>query len=309
MSNVRPVVCALDFSEGSEAALVRAADLAERLRTRLHLLHASPLFRTELGSLPQPDEPDAILKGRVREFAERVFGGADALDVLGPEVAARRGEYAADAILRYAEEVGAGLLVLGTHGRRGVRHLIVGSVAEEVLRQAACPVLTVPNAARRTAPSPTAPVLAPVDFSDPSREALGVAKEIAALFEAPVEVVHVLASTEPYPSFYFETGMIQGEHLTALAQTTEEYLRAFDTEAGGGPAAAFHVLSGAAHREIARLAEGGYGLVVMATHGLTGLKHALLGSVTERTLRLASCPVLSIRVEGAGGEVVSQRAT
>jgi nucleotide-binding universal stress UspA family protein len=296
MARPSTVVCALDYSEGSEAALLRAADLAERLRARLHLVHAHSVFQPEYGSAPQPDEPESVSLARLRTFVERALGGAEVLDELGPELVIRHGEHATDALVDYAAEVEADLLVLGTHGRRGVRHLIVGSVAEEVVRRADCPVLTVPNAASRTAPSPSAPVLAPVDFSASSRAALAYAKRFAAHFGAPVELVHVLGDMGPYPAFYTEGGVMPVEEMAALAEQAETYLRRFDGEVGGAPAAQYHVRTGAAHREIVALAgERDHGLIVMATHGLTGLKHALLGSVTERTLRRTPCPLLSIR--------------
>jgi nucleotide-binding universal stress UspA family protein len=303
MADTPTIVCALDFSEGSEAALVRAADLAERLHARLHLLHAHPLFLTEYGSALQPEEPETVSQDRLRAFAEEAVGGRDAVDVLGPELVIRHGEHATETILGYAEEVDADLLVLGTHGRRGVRHLIVGSVAEEVVRRAPCPVLTVPNAARRTAPGPTAPVLVPVDFSAPSRRALARAKAFAASFGAPVALVHVLADAAPYPPFYLESGVVPVTEVGALTEQAETHLRRFDESVGGEPATDLYVRVGAAHLEVTALAEEvDCGLIVMATHGLTGLRHALIGSVTERTLRHASCPVLSIRIpETANG--------
>jgi nucleotide-binding universal stress UspA family protein len=296
MVRTSTIVCALDYSEGSEAALVRAADLSERLHAQLHLLHAQPIFQAEYGSAPQPEEPEEVALDRLRTFAAQALGGEDALDELGPTLAIRQGEHAADIIVAYASEVEADLLVIGTHGRRGVRHLIVGSVAEETVRRAPCPVLTVPNAARRTAPSPSASVLVPIDFSDSSRAALAHAKEFAVRFDAPVELVHVLGDAGPYPNFYSEGGLMPVEEMVVLAQQAETYLRHFDEEAGGDPATQFYVRTGAPHREISALAEeNDYGLIVMATHGLTGLKHALLGSVTERTLRRVPCPLLSIR--------------
>jgi nucleotide-binding universal stress UspA family protein len=296
MARTSTIVCALDYSEGSEAALVRAADLSERLHAQLHLLHAQPIFQAEYGSAPQPEEPEEVALDRLRAFAVPALGGADAFDELGPTIAIRQGEHAADIIVAYASEAAADLLVIGTHGRRGVRHLIVGSVAEETVRRAPCPVLTVPNAAWRTAPSPSAPVLVPVDFSDSSRTALTYAKVFAVRFDAPVELVHVLGDAGPYPDFYSEGGLMPVEEMVVLAKQAETYLRDFDDEVGGAPARQFHVRTGAPHREIAALAEeDDCGLIVMATHGLTGLKHALLGSVTERTLRRVACPLLSIR--------------
>lgn len=294
-----PIVCALDFSEGSEAALVRAADLAERYRARLHLLHATAFIRVDHGSAVQPEEPEDRLHTRLYAFAKEALGGANAVEVLGPELVIRHGEYAADSVVRYAEDVGARLVVLGTHGRRGYQRLVVGSVAEEVVRRAPCPILTVPLAAARTAPSPSHPVLAALDFSAHSRAALRVAEEVGALFDAPVEAIHVAEDLGLVPEFYTEVGMVSATDLPGLAEKAEAHLRKMIAEETEDGEIRTHVRFGRPRREIAaRAEEVSAGLIVMATHGLTGVKHALLGSVTEQTIRRATCPVLSVRSGG-----------
>jgi nucleotide-binding universal stress UspA family protein len=298
MTDLQPIVVGLDFSGGSEAALLRAADLAERLRARLHLVYAAPTMRVEHGD-ESFDETVQSVERRTRAFAEDALGGPKGFDVIGPEVVVRRGEAAADAVLRYADEVGAGLIVIGTHGRRGVRRFLMGSVAEEVVRRAPCPVLAVPLAAARTAPGPDAPVLVPVDFSAVNRDAVAAARVVASQFDAPVELVHVVERTGPYPDFY---GDIPGlltfyDTVTDTGGKAEPHLRRFAEENGGADAC--HIRRGQPQRIIGELAEErGAGLIVMATHGLTGLDHALLGSVTERTLRHAPCPVLALRAVG-----------
>lgn len=294
MTALQPIVVGLDFSAGSEAALLRAADLAERLHARLHIVHAAPTMRVEHGDALF-DETVQSVERRAREFTENALGGAEAFNVIGPEVVVRRGEAAPDAIVRYAKEVGAGLVVLGTHGHRGVRRFLMGSVAEEVVRRSPCPVLTVPNAAARTAPGPSAPVLVPVDFSETNREAVSAAQLIAAQFEAPVELVHVVERTGPYPDFYNNIPGLLTFYDTVpdSEEQVEPHLRRFGEDVGG--VTGYHVRSGRPDRAIAEVAEEvGAGLIVMATHGLTGLDHALIGSVTERTLRRAPCPVLAL---------------
>lgn len=291
---VSHLVCALDFSEGSEAALVRAADLAERLHARLHLFHTESTFRANRGDVSRSGEPKDQALVRLYSFAEEVLGGDDVLNVLGPEFVIRHGEYAADAIVRYSDEVEADLIVLGTHGRRGYQRLTMGSVAEAVVRHASCPVLAVPNEAARTAPGPSRPVLVAVDFSSHSRAALPLGERFAALFGAPVEAIHVAEDLGLVPEFYTDAGMVAAHNLPELAEKAEAHLRRLVEEEGGS--ARPHVRFGRPHVEIvARAEEARAGLIVMATHGLTGVKHALLGSVTERTLRRARCPVLSIR--------------
>lgn len=298
ISEPKAVVCAVDFSEGSEAALFQAADYAERLHGRLHLLHSDPVFGSEYGHVEQKGLKTETLEKRVREFASHALGGADVLDVVGPKIVVRSGVYAGDAILDYAGEADASYIVLGTHGRRGVRRFIVGSVAEYVVRGSFCPVLTVPLSAAKTQPGPNAPIVVPVDFSDHSRQALIHAKEMSREFSAPIHMVHVLEDSGVIPGFYLAGGLVPVHDLPNLNDFADDHLRQLDDEVGGEPAADFHVRAGRAHREIPACAEDvGAGLIVMATHGLTGIKHAVVGSVTERTLRYVHCPVLSLAVK------------
>lgn len=303
MTPRQPVVVGLDFSEGSKAALVRAADLAERFHAGLHLVHVSSTVYSDYGGV-HPDAMGNSFEHRIRDFAVAALGGTKAFDVIGPEIVVRRGEAAPDALVRYADAVSAGLVVVGTHGRRGVRHMLMGSVAEEVVRRAPCPVLTVPNTAARTAPSPTSPVLVPVDLAEANRDALVAARLFAEQFAAPVEVVHVVEDDGlGQEVLYHISGLLTiNDTVPAAVEKIEARLRRFVDEAGGGVART-HVRSGRPDREITSLAdETGAGLIVMATHGLAGLERVTVGSVTERTLRGAPCPVLSLRAVTAADE-------
>jgi nucleotide-binding universal stress UspA family protein len=121
---VAPIMVATDFSDESEAALRVAADYARRLGAPLHVFHAA-----------SPGEVD------VTQLL------ADAAAQAGPAVhvtVASAGGDAAEAILRHADARGAGLIVVGTHGRTGVSRWLLGSVTERLLRNARCPVLAVP---------------------------------------------------------------------------------------------------------------------------------------------------------------------
>jgi nucleotide-binding universal stress UspA family protein len=291
MNATQPVVVGIDFSGGSEAALVRAADLAERFHAPLHLLHAQGLA----GPRPSSPEEAGDPEHRVRAFAAEALGSTAAFDAVGPTVVVRRLEPAVDAIPDYASDVGAGLIVVGTHGRRGVRHLLMGSVAEGVVRHAPCPVLVVPNAAARTAPSPSAPVLVPVDFTERDRDALAAARFVAAGFGALLELVHITPSLSVYPSVYDDATGFATALLPEVSEGVEVRLRTFDATVSAEPAAAYHTRTGQPAREIVALAEDrGAGLIVMATRGHKGWAHAFIGSVTEETLRRSPCPVLTL---------------
>lgn len=127
-----------DFSRPSERALDYAQDLAQQLGASLHLLHVvnRPLLAEGLAaeaSISEKFESDAVrsMEARLRKLAP----GAESTDVVFG--------YAAKAIVDWALRLAADLIVMGSHGRTGVAHLMLGSVAEAVVRTARCPVLTV----------------------------------------------------------------------------------------------------------------------------------------------------------------------
>jgi len=140
MSSIRTILVPIDFSETSDHALSYAIDLAGRLGSKLILVHA-----LHVQSLMTPSG----------EWWEGVRSAA----LEGLEVARQRAEaegkicetqlsdlYPVDAILEAATKFSADLIVMGTHGRSGLAHMVLGSVTERTLRQAPCPVLTLNEA-------------------------------------------------------------------------------------------------------------------------------------------------------------------
>ena len=125
-NDIREILVATDFSEISETAVRVAHSYARAFGARLHVLHVS-----------WPDE-----LGLTRLFADLVASLGTTVPVV---VASHRGD-AGDEIVGYAKAHGIHLIVLGTHGRTGVSRVLMGSVAERVIRTAPCPVLTVPPA-------------------------------------------------------------------------------------------------------------------------------------------------------------------
>ena len=145
MSDYRTFVVPYDFSAHSKAALATAADLARKLGADLHLFHAvhSPMFAYGAYGAAAPPPMDLI---EVRETAAKSLlevanGIGDAPGKVETHVV--EGSGIADLIGGFAEEIGADLSVMGTHGRTGLAHVFLGSVAERTLRRAPCPVLTV----------------------------------------------------------------------------------------------------------------------------------------------------------------------
>jgi len=139
-------------------------------------------------------------------------------------------------------------------------------------------------------------VLCPVDFSDGSQHALRYAVAFARAYDAELEVLHVVElpflpsySTAGLPDLGLPVEQIQEECQERLAELVEKYKAQY-------PKIKQHVVVGSPFVEIVREAKNGeFDLLVVGTHGHTGLKHMLIGSVAEKVVRKAPCPVLSVK--------------
>jgi nucleotide-binding universal stress UspA family protein len=141
MSEWRTICCAVDFSDISHLALGRAADLARRYDAALLVVHVVAPPRTGMGERADAEQA-RVDRARAERQLERWRGGAELLAGRPVKVEVRGGDPAGE-IVEHALVHRCDLLVLGTHGRTGLRRLVLGSVAERVVRRAPCPVLAV----------------------------------------------------------------------------------------------------------------------------------------------------------------------
>jgi len=151
MSTPKNIMVATDFSACSDEAVRHGLELAEKLDARVHLVHVVTLQ----GFGPAALEPETLgdaetrAEQRLRGLARRWHATGRVADVRAPV-----GE-PASMILLMAEQLRADLIVLGTHGRRGIRRLFVGSVAESVIREARCPVTVIRHDEQTTHDQPS----------------------------------------------------------------------------------------------------------------------------------------------------------
>jgi len=302
MLNVRNILLARDFSPISNQVLRHGLDLASRTGATLHLLHAEILHESPLSSADRPS-PTADLD-KIREQLRRSGNGAplatDPTEV-AVEEAVVRDVAAGPAILNYADENDIDLIALGTHGRRGIRRALLGSVAEEVVRHADRPVLTVrgrEDEQDRGTPS-VDQILVPVDFSKHSREALRTAREFAQVYGARIDALHVIEESL-HPAFYVGGVKSVRDIDPDIEDKAQDRLDEFlDGTDGPDVETATHVMIGKPAPKIEELVEShGIDLVCIATHGQTGLERFLLGSVTEKVVRHVGCPVLTVKAFG-----------
>ncbi len=139
-------------------------------------------------------------------------------------------------------------------------------------------------------------IIAPVDFSEMSRKSAQMARNLARADGARLVLLNVLAESPP-PLLPDVAGFHYGDLVEALQRRAETELKEFfPEEEREGVEVDFEVAIGAPHHEIVRVAEEREaGLIVLGTHGRTGALHLLLGSVAEKVVRLASCPVLVVK--------------
>lgn len=142
--SLKTIVCAVDFSQFSDYALRYALDLARVFDAELKLVHIVELPflpSYSLAGVPDLSLPVEQIEQSAQETMQKVLDDCRSkYQNVGGEV--RTGTAFVE-IINYAREVGADLIVVGTHGRTGLSHMIIGSVAEKVVRKAPCPVLSV----------------------------------------------------------------------------------------------------------------------------------------------------------------------
>ena len=298
MIQIEKILCPLDFSKCSKVALKAAIDLANKTRSQLHLFHAILMYEND-SYKPDDRLPDNIFSYElIEEISNQKLKNVaedHASDEVNIVTASSRAFSAAEEIVNYAEENKIDLILMGTHGRTAINHLLLGSVAERVIRMAKCPVMTIRKDSKNLAPHQK--ILAPVDFSEHSKLALRYALEIARIYRSEIALLHVIEQ-QIHPSFYLTGKTSIFEIDSDLKQRATDAMQSFRKELGNEEIQTSYLLAeGTAYHEIVECAKKeNFGLLVIATQGLRGLKHFLIGSTTEKVIRHAEIPVLTVKL-------------
>ena len=268
------ILLATDFSQSAMVASRAAYNLATCFDSALTLLNVLP-----------PEAPD-----RTRELAldylhalrEERF---TAFDDVTTEVASHSRPHMA--ICERAEAVGADLVVVGRHGRHSPAQRLIGSEAERVVRHASTSVL-VANPPHRDAE--VGHLLVGTDFSRDSETAIDAALAVAQKMDVGITLIHVCDLLPPIE-------LLAEPAIAAMQDRCKEKLERLRAQHFGGyPVDVLAVRDKSAVTALCDWAgEHHVDLIVLGTHGLTGLSRLLLGSVSERTVRHAPCSVLVMR--------------
>lgn len=303
MISIKHVLCPVDFSEFSRHAFGRAVAVARGYDAAVTVLHVLPVSGA-LPALPYgPEGPGpfgfepvdrARALAELSQFVASEHSAGVRIDYQAAESPAVHKE-----ILQQTSRISADLVVMGTHGRTGFDHLLLGSVAERTLRTSRVPVLVVPPHTRDVVPAPTEPfrsVLCALDFSQDSARAFEYAASLARHGAGRLTLLHVV---EPMPVGY-DPMVGPPFDIAGYELRMEESGRAqLQTLAPDRIAAGCEVdavlARGKAYKEILRVAaERQADVIVLGVHGRNALDRLVFGSTTEHIIRRARCPVLAV---------------
>jgi nucleotide-binding universal stress UspA family protein len=295
---VETILVPLDFSPASAEVLDYAVSMAKGLHAAIHLVHVYPPDETSstpgaghllLQSAEAIERLNEELTGIHRKHASKFC----------PENCHIRAGRPYEQIINLAREINADLIVLSTRGHSGLKHLLLGSTAERVVRSAPCPVLVVRKRKGQSkgASQPFAirTILVPTDFSQCSLAGTEYAAFLARKLKATLRLFHAMY---PYTNYVFVDRA--GVRLSGLAEAVEETSRQEmdalkQMDFLRGVPVQTELLPGHAVDEICAAAgDPKIDLIVTSTHGRTGLKHSLIGSVAEHVVRYAKRPVLVV---------------
>lgn len=261
------ILCAVDFSRHSLAALQTARRLARRWDSKLELLCAADL-PAMLDQNAGSAEESRLLDGFHRRLRDRLRAFA------GDDVAFSVWDGPADrAIVEAARKRGAGLIVLGTHGRAGLPRLMLGSVAEAVIAETGLPVLVVHQA--RDAAWPRR-ILVPMKAADYADQALVYGDRFARSVGAELGVVHIIEA---------------GSTKSSIDALGERVKRGLGRPADFRARESRYEPAEAILREAER---GGFDLIVMAAHRKPYRRYWRFGMTVQRLLRYSTVPLISV---------------
>lgn len=286
-----------DFSGNSAQALRYAVPLARQVGGKITLLHVLdwPVSPATLGAA-MTDE--ATITGTVKQALDKLAKTSVPAELLDKTLV-RVGRAHRD-IVEAARGLRMDLIVVSTHGRTGLKRVLLGSTAERVVRHASCPVLTVRRVAGAKLPgvksASLAPrikrLLVPVDFSGRTRAAVQFASGLAQTMHARLALLHVVA---PLPTRYARYRAEFERYSDETNRNARKGLSALAATVPAGIKVEVMLQQDIPHRGIVAAAKRWRSdLIVLPTRGLTGVKYVVLGSTAEAVVRHAPCPVLTL---------------
>jgi nucleotide-binding universal stress UspA family protein len=294
------VLIPIDSSVYSEQAARLALSFVKRVNAEALVMHIA--YRQVLHGM----ESEALEKMAYTNYGRELLEpwtkiGAKRGVQLETKLVEAEGLGIAEAIIRTAASEGCDLIAMGTQGREGLDRLLLGSVAERVVRLANVPVMLVRQSVTALTDAGFKRILVPVDGSQASTKALWMADEIAVKLGAELEFLNVIPDMPPPLADPIGMGGLAYDYSGTLEAIEDEAERVVET--AKAKATAPNVKASSVRADGQRIADvivqaarlGQADLIVMGTHGRGGFDRFLLGSVAEGVAHHASVPVLLVR--------------
>ncbi len=294
------ILVAVDESEQAQWAMETAINMTEVLKGELTLVHVVKA---------PSDQVKHNENQKSRELLTNFQSMVPATVKTG--IDSRRGNVVAE-IVAAAEEINAGLIVMGTHGQERLTQLLLGSTTEGVARWAPCPVLAVrqpwisaPSALNTALGHPFPRILVAVDASEPALAALAAGLEMAHRVGAVVAVVHVADTVHPWQGEMSEVGLVP---LSKIRRQGQLLLNRILADLPATEKCETILRDGAPAREILAAAlDWEADLIVIGSQGHGHFEQFVLGSVANAVLRGALCPVMLVRPEAVIAPITNVR--
>lgn len=279
------ILCPIDFSAGAQQAMAAAIRLANEHEAELVLFHS---WHIPAVALPGEFVADPTM---VQQLADNAAAGLEDAVATATKLGAKRvsaklgnGTPWMQIVELAKADAAVSMIVIGSHGRTGLKRVLLGSVAEMVVRHAPCPVLTI-----RGEPQPFTHVLCPIDFSPRSRDAVDLAVALVQAGGVKLTLLHVLEMPVAWGELRpFDQYLDIDTRTTALL---EGWVKEVSARVRIPVVPMLRVGSAGAQLLAALDDDPSYDLVVMGSHGRTGIARLALGSVAEKTVRHARCSV------------------
>jgi nucleotide-binding universal stress UspA family protein len=286
MISIKTILCPVDFFPASDAAVNYAAGLAANYEAGIHLLHViTPLpavpYEYAIDTSPIVKSMEDEAKAELQNLSDKVKAAG-----ISVEYEVRAGDVYEE-IKRSIDIVKPQIIVMGTHGRRGVERWFMGSTTEKLLRHSPVPLITISGTGEKAGTPRFRRILVTTDFSEGTADALAYAFSVAQENESQITLLHVVHDVAADVSGKYRDSLIQGvrKQLDDLVPAEATPWCDVNTE----------VETGVPYRIILRaIEEQKIDLLVMNIHGKGMLDRALLGSTAERVVRVAPCPVMLI---------------
>jgi nucleotide-binding universal stress UspA family protein len=297
---LKNIICATDFSEPSKHAADYGVALAKEFSARLYMCHVIDMsYAAMYGECKDPVE----LEERIMRQANESLRSSIGEDPLDWEPRISKG-HTSDEINRMATDIGVDLAITATHGRSGLKRWILGSVTERLIRTLPCPLLVV-RSPEHDFVSPGSQkvkldrILVGCDFSPDSNLSFQYALALARQFQCELHLAHVIEST--IYKHILKSGPERGQDQHALFKELDEKLKnMIPGEAHACCAPRTELLAGQPYEELTKYAvTHNIDLIVLGVRGHSLMETLFLGSTTDRVVRQAPCPVLSVRPTGS----------